>query len=443
MESTGREMTAFLLKVADLGAQPLLVGGAVIDILANRQVKDWDIEIHGLAVSQIVEVVESLGHKANLAGASFGVIKTMFDGVDIDLSVPRRENKVGKGHKGFEATFDQMSHREAARRRDITINAMMLDLLTEELIDPFDGASDLAEGRIRAVDANTFAEDPLRVLRVVQLLPRKGKFVEPSTINLCRSMIGSFYELPAERLLEEFRKLLLKAKKPSLGLEFLNDCGWLMHFPELNALVGCQQNPEHHPEGDVWTHTMMVVDAAAEIRSEIPEDLRFPFMLAALLHDVGKPSTTAPDLSSHGHDKAGVPIASEFLSRIKASNAVKSITLSLVEFHMRPWQLLSGEAKLSAWRRLRLKVDLNLLVMLAVADHAGRLGHSVREVKNAAKPTFDIIRSLDDEPTAPLVTGKDLIERGFAPGPEMGKKLRELFELQLEGATREELLASL
>ena len=227
---------------------------------------------------------------SNIVGKAFGVLKTVIQDIEIDLSVPRRENKVGIGHKGFEVELDMaMTPLEAGRRRDLTINSMYLNMHNGELVDPFNGLDDLQNGILRATDYNTFVEDPLR-----------------------EKMTDEFYELPAERVFSEWEKLLLKADKPSMGLQFLRDCGWLKHFPELNDLIGCPQNPIWHPEGDVWVHTCMVIDQAAKLRDQLPNsDWRLAFMFGALLHDVGKPSTTTPDLRAYGHDAAGVPIAEE------------------------------------------------------------------------------------------------------------------------------------
>ena len=234
----------------------LLIGGGVIDTILNIPVKDWDIEVYGLSYNDLLELLTVFG-KPNLVGKSFGIIKVTVNNIDFDFSIPRIENRVGVGHKGFIVELKpELTPKEAALRRDITINSMYIDLHNGELIDPFNGQEDLFNGVIRVTNSATFTEDPLRVLRIMQILPRKGRIVDANTIELCKTMINEFDLLPKERVFEEFKKLLLKAKMPSLGLQFLKDCGWIIHFPELEALIGCKQHPKWHPEGDVWAHTL-------------------------------------------------------------------------------------------------------------------------------------------------------------------------------------------
>lgn len=421
----------------------VLIGGAVIDTLQNREVKDWDIEVFGLSMADIQRTLTINGFSSDMVGAAFGVIKTKADGIDIDLSVPRKENKVGNKHTDFEVSFDPfMTPTEAGKRRDLTINAMSRDIVTGELIDPFNGLADLEAGILRATDPVTFVEDPLRVLRIMQLLPRKGKNVDPNTIELCRSIKDTFTHLPKERVFEEFVKLLLKAKKPSMGLQFLRDCGWIEHFPALNDLIGCEQNPEWHPEGDVWNHTLMVVDNAAALRHNISEELRLAFMFGALLHDVGKPSTTDEQLRSPGHDEAGVEIAKNFLMQMTNSTHLLNVVPDLVKFHMRPGQLTNANAKDSAWKRLHIKCRLDVLGWLSKADSAGRTGRSITDNHPPSEKCFKFFNEFPTE-IEPLVMGRDLLEMGMKPGPKFGKILKVAFEMQLDGATKDEILKSI
>lgn len=414
----------------------LLVGGAVVDIIRGIPSKDFDVEVYGLPYASIVEVLRNAGWRADLVGASFGIVKTILpSGDEVDLSVPRRDNKVGVGHKGFTVTLDaDLDPREAARRRDLTFNALAVDLKTGEVLDFCGGLDDLRKGILRATDPETFVEDPLRVLRIMQLLPRKGKVVAPETVELCRSIVSEFTTLPGERVEGEFRKLLLKAPRPSEGLRFLEECGWLECFPELAALKRTPQNPAHHPEGSVWEHTLLVVDRAKELKELLPEEWRYPFMLAALLHDVGKPVVTDPaTLRAHGHDTAGVPIAEGFLRRLRLSNEVVKRVCVLVETHMIPGHLVRSGASESAWRRLGRKVDLHVLGLLAQADSQGRGG----DYRSRPAPEAEICRFYADkfaqEPVEPLVKGRDLISAGFKPGPHFKVALEAAFEEQLKG----------
>jgi len=434
----------FLNKVKNQNGTAMLIGGAVIDSLYGRKIKDWDVEVYGLNLEQIETILVDMNLSANMVGASFGIIKTEMDGIDFDLSVPRTENKVGIGHKGFEVTLDSnLTPKEAGRRRDLTFNSMYKNLHTGELVDPFNGLADLKQGILRATDENTFKEDPLRVLRIMQLLPRKGKTVAPETMELCRSMVGEFSELPKERVFEEFKKLLLKAGKPSMGLEFLRKSGWLVHFPELNNLIGCEQNPEWHPEGDVWNHTLMVLDNAASVRHNLPEELRLDFMFAAMLHDVGKPSTTLEDLTSPGHDEAGFDVAKSFMQRITNETKLTQNVCELTKLHMRAGQLHFADAKKSAWKRLHNKFRLDVLGWLSKCDSNGRTGRNMNSEHAPSELCFNFFEEFGTEKVKPIVTGKDLLEHGWKTGKELGDKLRELFEMQLEGATRKELLESL
>ena len=420
----------------------MLIGGAVIDSINQIEIKDWDIEIYNMSLEAIAEMLEEMALPSDLVGKSFGVIKTRINGLELDLSVPRRDNKMGVGHKGFTVTLEpNMTPKEAGRRRDITINSMYLNLHTGDLVDPFDGLSDLKNGIIRATDPSTFVEDPLRVLRIMQLLPRKGKLVAPDTIELCKSIVDTFQDLPKERVFEEFNKMLLKAKKPSLGLQFLRDCGWIKHFPELENLINCPQNPEWHPEGDVWVHTLMVVDNAAYLREHVDEAHRLSYMYAALLHDIGKPSTTVlPLCTAHGHDEAGKPLARQFLERLTTDSKLLEEVPSLVGLHMRPGQLHRSEAKQGAWKRLHNLFRLDVLGLLSKADNAGRTGRHVDDAHDVSERCLELFDQFGEAAIPPVVMGRDLIALGLKPSPKFGEILRVAYDLQIDGMAREEIL---
>jgi tRNA nucleotidyltransferase (CCA-adding enzyme) len=426
--------------LADKGLRPLLVGGAVIDVILGNDPKDWDIEVHGCSLDDLQATLEAGGFKCKTAGKSFGILVVG----NMDVSVPRRDNKTGKGHKGFKVEFDPtMTPEDAARRRDFTINSMYYDVVTGEIVDPFNGMQDLRDGILRATDPVHFVEDPLRAFRAMQLLARKAKTVEPATLELIRGMVDAYPELPPERTYEEFRKLLLKAKKPSVGLELLRESGWIVHFPELHALIGCPQNPEYHPEGDVWVHTLKVVDAAAQLRPNIPRGWRIAFMFAALLHDIGKPSTTKEDFTAHGHDSAGWDMARDFMRRMKASKPVAAKVGALVGYHMRPRQLYKGGAKLAAWKRLHNKCRLDVLGYLSHADSSGvGFDRSVEDENPKLQMCLDYFEKLGEEPVKPVLMGRHLIAAGMEPGPQFQHILKRGYEIQLENPelTAEELL---
>ena len=232
-------------RVFSRGGRATLVGGAVIDLVQGREPKDWDLEIFGLSYGDLASLFSDMNPKT--VGKEFGILKITHGDLDFDLNVPRSDNRVGIGHAGFEVEMDpNMTPREAARRRDFTINSMSIDLVSGEIIDEFGGIEDLHSGVLRATDAEKFVEDPLRALRAMQLLARKARTVDPSTMLLIKSMSSEFPHLSKERVFEEFRKLLLRAPKPSVGLEFLRESGWIEHFPELVRLIGCPQKPDWH-----------------------------------------------------------------------------------------------------------------------------------------------------------------------------------------------------
>jgi len=436
-------------KIHQQGGTAMLIGGAVIDSILGLEIKDWDIEVFGLSFSQLEELLISMGLPCKFTGDKFGVIKTQIDGIDFDISVPRTENKIGIGHTDFKITLDpNMTPYDAGLRRDLTINSMYKNLHTGEIIDPFNGLVDLQNGFLQCTNEKTFVEDPLRVLRIMQLLPRKGKTVCPKTIVLCRSILDQFSTIKQERIMEEFTKLLMKADKPSLGLEFLRECGWLIHFPELFNLIGCEQNPEWHPEGDVWIHTMMVLDNAAQLRHLVPEELRLTFMFGALLHDIGKPATTTSDLRSNGHDTFGATLVPAFMNRLTNETKLIENVQKIVELHMLPGQLHRSNAKLSAWKRLHNRFRLDILGFQSKADSNGRTGRSLLDRHEPSELCFQFceefgLSEFGQENIKPLVQGRDLIQLGLKPSAKFGILLAEAYELQLEGFDKETIIKTI
>jgi len=429
------------------GGRALLVGGCVRDALMGAQPKDWDLEVYGLAPQRLRELLDQFG-PVNVVGEAFTVYKL---GAELDVSIPRRERKTGRGHRAFVIEGDpSMSVAEATRRRDFTINAILQDPLTNEIIDPFDGRRDLDQGVLRAVSADTFGEDSLRVLRAAQFAARFEFRIEPATVELCRAMDLS--DLPAERVWGELEKLLLRARQPSIGLGWLHALDVLDKlFPEIRALIGVPQDPEWHPEGDVFVHTRLTIDRARELIDELSYARQVTVMLAALAHDFGKPATTAfidGRLRSRGHEAAGVPPAESFLKRINVHTIegydVRNQVIALVREHLKPGEFFKKREEVGegAFRRLARRCEPDLLYRVAKADSLGRNAPWVPPEKwygSEAQEWF-IQRAkeleVEQRPPEPLLLGRHLLALGVEPGPQMGEITRAVYELQLDGRVR-------
>jgi tRNA nucleotidyltransferase (CCA-adding enzyme) len=430
--------------VRDNGGRALLVGGCVRDGLMGKQPKDWDVEIYGIAPPRLREILDQFG-PVDLVGEAFTVYKL---GPHLDVSLPRRERKSGRGHRGFFIEGDpDMSVTEAASRRDFTINAILRDPLTGEILDPFNGQADIEGKTIRAVSRETFGEDSLRVLRAAQFAARFEFEIEPETIALCRTIDLS--DLPSERIWGELEKLLLRAQRPSIGLQLLRDLGAVEQmFPELKALVDVPQEPEWHPEGDVWIHTLLTADRARELIDDLPHAKQVTVMLAALAHDFGKPATTAfvdGRIRSREHDEAGVPPTESFLDRLNLHTLegydVRAQVIALVRDHLKPGEFYKKRDAVGdgAFRRLARKCELDLLYRVAKADSLGRNAEWVPRAQwyDAAAQDWFIARArelaVESQPPAPILLGRHLLEIGLKPGPRVGEITRAVYEMQLDG----------
>ena len=419
--------------IADTGGQAHLVGGCVRDGLLGVEAKDVDIEVYGLP-ADAVEAALAKDFRIDTVGRAFGVF--ILKGLEIDIALPRRESRTGPKHTDFVVEGDPtMQPEEAASRRDFTVNAIAYDLGSKTIVDPFNGQADLAERRLRHV-SDAFSEDPLRVLRGMQFIARFDLTPDPATITLCARL--SPEHLPIERLWEEWKKLILKGRSISKGLEFLRACGWLRFFPELEAMVGCEQDAQWHPEGDVWTHTGHCMDSFARVRiGDEWEDLIVGF--AVLCHDIGKPLTTYTDeegrIRSPRHDSEGVPVARSFLERITRHKRLIEAVLPLVAHHMRPLDFYKQQAGDAAIRRLALKVDrLDRLTRVAFADKDGRPPIDAGEFKEGKwlMERAEALKVQDSAPE-PIIKGRHLVENGLQPGKKFRDILEQCYEAQLEG----------
>jgi tRNA nucleotidyltransferase (CCA-adding enzyme) len=423
--------------VRDAGGRALIVGGWVRDRLMGRPSKDIDLEVYGLPAARLREILGSFG-QLNTVGESFTVYKV----AGIDIALPRRESKSGRGHRGFDVVGDpDLPVEEALRRRDFTVNAIAWDPLTEEHLDPWNGRRDLEARSLRAVDPRTFGDDSLRVLRAVQFAARFELAIDDGTREICRRL--PLDDLPAERIWGEIEKLLLLAERPSIGFALALDLGIVDRlFPEVKALVGCPQEPEWHPEGDVWIHTLMVIDQARKRIDDLDHPRQVTVMLGAVCHDLGKPPTTAfldGRIRSIDHEQEGVAPATAVLDRLNIHTIdgfdVRRHVLGIVAHHLKPGMFRQSKTPVSdgAFRRLAQKVDLELLARLAKADCLGRTG----AFDCSAMDWFlERARALGVEhaPPKPIVLGRHLLELGVPPGPKMGELLRQIYEKQLDGS---------
>lgn len=426
--------------LSEAGGRPLLVGGCVRDALLGIHAKDVDVEVYGLEPKAIESALRKIFAVIHV-GAAFGVLK--IKGHPIDVSLPRRENQIGSGHRDFAIEGDpKMSPAEAATRRDFTVNALLWDPRSGELIDPWGGVADLAAKRLRHV-SDKFAEDPLRVLRAMQFAARFGFTVAPETIALCATLTPN--EISPERVYEEWCKLLLRGVKPSAGLDFLHACGWSRFFPELHAVVGVAQDPEWHPEGDVWKHTALCLDAfAAERLGDEKEDLIVGW--AVLLHDLGKATCSKVEsdgrIHAYGHEQAGEPIARIFLERMTQHREIIDSVLPLVRWHAAPYELWKAQAGDAGVRRLAAKVGrIDRLIRVDNADRKGRGTYfPANEVSPQGAWLSEKAHALAITANAPkrLALGRHLIALGHSPQPWFSAALDAAFEAQLDGVFTDE-----
>lgn len=442
------EVPEKITKLAEIikvnGGRAMLVGGCVRDNLLGIEAKDFDVEIYGIEPQKLKEILEGFG-KVDAVGEVFTVYKL---GNDLDVSLPRREKKVSRGHKGFVVEGDpQMSFEEAAKRRDFTINAILQDVLTGEIIDIYGGREDIERKLIRHVSSETFTEDSLRVLRAAQFAARFEFEIDAETVEMCRAI--DLTDLPKERIWSELEKLLLRAQKPSDGLKWLYKLGVTKQlFPEMEALVGVPQEKAWHPEGNVDTHTLLVVDEARKLIDDLPYAKKVAVMLGALCHDFGKPATTKffdGRWRSHAHDEAGVEPTISFLDKLGIYTInnfdVREQVIGLVRYHLKPGEFYKQRENLGdgAFRRLARKVEPDLLYRVSRADTLGRNADWVPRKKwfDAVPQEWFIerVRELEIEKEAPkpLLMGRHLKQLGLTPSPQFTEITKAVYEMQLDG----------
>ena len=418
-------------KVDEKGGKTFFVGGFVRDSLLGISSKDIDIEVHGLNPSELKEILSSFGQPTE-NGKSFGVFG--LKGHDLDIAMPRKEICVGEKHTDFIVDVDpHIGERNAAKRRDFTINALMMDVLTGEVLDFFGGKEDLSNGIIRHIDDASFVEDPLRVLRAAQFAARFNFGISEDTKSLCKNI--SLKSLSKERIFGETEKALLKAKKPSIFFKELRNVDQLgFWFPEVKALIGVPQNKAHHQEGDVWNHTMLVLDEAAKRRAKTSNQIAF--MLSALCHDFGKAVCTVKDTDGRvraiGHEKLGLPLVQAFLSRLASGKKVVNFVLNMVELHQQPNQIANDKARVKASNKMFDKsISPKDLVSLSVCDGLGKI--PAKENQDFLLNRLDLFNKTMSKP---FVRGQDLIEAGLTPGKRFATLLAHAHKLRLAGVDK-------
>ena len=434
------------------GSKPILVGGCVRDAFLNIPNKDFDIEVFNISsFDKLQSILETFG-SVKLVGKSFGVLILSVDGYSFDFALPRTEKKVGNNHSDFEIISDStLSFEQAAIRRDFTVNAIGYDYFEDTFLDPFNGIKDLENKVLRHINDETFVEDSLRVYRAIQFASRFDFKICDDTKELCKKIVdeNQLSFLAKERVFEELNKMFLKSSKPSIGLEHLKELGVLKYFKELEDLIGCQQDKEYHPEGDVWIHTLMTVDELAKIiqKENITDEYRKLILFYGILcHDLGKPFCTKEingKITSYKHESLEIEPTISFLSKLTNEKKFIETVCSLVKNHLAPFQLYLSESSLKAVKRLSLKVNIENLCLVCLADCLGRDIPDKDKCHKATSWVLQKAKELDihNEPIKPFVQGRDLINLGLKPSVEFKEILDFAFDLQIdEHLQKEEIL---
>jgi tRNA nucleotidyltransferase (CCA-adding enzyme) len=436
------ELEKILAETPEL-KQSYLVGGCVRDALLGHAGKDFDVEVFGVNYDALAQALSKYG-RTDLVGRSFGVVKlTTGSEHTYDFAIPRRDSKVAPGHKGFTVEFDpSITPKDAAARRDFTINAIMFDPRTRQVLDFFGGQFDL-KSRILRHTSEAFTEDPLRVLRGMQFIARFDLTPAAETLKLCREISHHHGQLAPERVREEWFKWAGKSTVPSAGLKFLVATDWIDHYPELKACINTPQEPEWHPEGDVFIHTCHCCDALVRLPQWQQEDepSRIAHMLAILAHDFGKPQTTRREMkdgvmriTSPGHDELGGELARTFMERINVPIAIQERVVPLVRNHLFHFQTITDRGVRRLAKRLEPE-NIESLALIMTADSSGRPPRPPKVPENVTA-LLEKAHELEvrKKPPQPILMGRHLMELGMQPGKKFGEILHAAYDAQLEGA---------
>ncbi|HVX66373.1 MAG TPA: CCA tRNA nucleotidyltransferase [Bryobacteraceae bacterium] len=419
---TGAELAGRVVaRLKERGHQAFLVGGCVRDLLLGREPQDYDVST-GARPDQVLELFPSARH----VGAHFGVVLVRDGEAEVEVATFRSDHSYTDGRRPARVEFETDPRRDVIRR-DFTINGLLLDPETREVQDYVGGRDDLAGGLIRAIgDAESrFREDHLRMLRAVRFAARLGFTIEPATFAAIRKLHASIAAISAERIRDELLRILTEGGARR-GFELLDATGLLRDvLPEVAALKGVQQPPEFHPEGDVWTHTLMML-----------EGMRAPtqtLALAVLLHDVGKPPTfrIADRIRFDEHAEVGARMAVDILTRLRLPTDTIRQVEALVAQHLRFKDVT--RMRESTLKRFMRQDRFDEHLELHRLDCT--MSHGLLDNYEFTKRKFEEARQETLKP-APLVTGDDLIRAGYRPGPAFARMLREAEDAQLEGLIR-------
>ena len=446
-----QSLITILTSLQNKGKMGLIVGGAVRDAILGIEPKDIDVEVYNISYDDLAKVLEPFG-KLDFVGKSFGILKLVDkEGNDFDFSIPRRDSKVednnnGRG-RGFESTFDtDITPKEAASRRDFTINSLGYNPLTSEVYDFFGGLDDLETKTLRATSP-AFSEDALRVLRGMQFAARFDLTLDPETAQMASTLKDS--QLTKERITGEWMKLFEKGKHPSKVIQFLIDTQWIDKYPELKAIVDLPQEPEWHPEGTVDKHTGFSMDAAAILadQNNISGEDKAVLIMAALTHDFGKATTTKNDIkdgiprvTSHGHEVESGKLAQTFLESIGIKKDLIAKVVPLAAHHMvhLTFDPKSKKQNIRQIAEMLFPATIEQLQYVIQSDMGGRPPLS-NELPNSVKDMIELSKKEDvyNKKITPLITGQELMDNfPIKQGKLIGEALKYVYNLQLQGIVK-------
>lgn len=371
------------------GIKPVIVGGYIRDKLLHKESKDIDIELYGVSsLDKVEEILQKFG-AVNSVGKSFGVCKLKFEGYELDFSLPRKDNKTKSGHRGFYVeVYSHLDFKTAASRRDFTINAIGYDVIEKKMLDPFGGREDLKNRVLRAVNLESFGQDPLRVLRAAQFCARFNLQIEHNLYLTCKDMVSKnlLAELPKERIFEEIKKLLLKSQQPSIGLKLLEEFGF-----------------------DIPTKNMFVTDKLAK-NLTTNEQTNLVLMLAALCYNFKQNDIEL------------------FLSKLTNEKELFQRVATLVETYKK---LDYSDDDYTLYKLATLTNIRELLILSSSIYNANDNSEIVKKCEDIYKRAEEL--GIIDKKLLPLLMGKDVLKLGLHPSPKFSQILDDAYEAQMHG----------